>query len=90
MKYLLSPTYQTQTLPNQNTTKESDAGQPCTTPAELCGSDRACDLHVVTSPFKQYGATSSAKRSCIVKAGVAIGILVVVGKGVADKEWHPT
>jgi hypothetical protein len=52
----------------------SEAGQSCTTPAELCGgTDRACKLQVVTSPFKQYGDASGAKRTCIVEAKVAIG-----------------
>jgi hypothetical protein len=54
----------------------SEAGKPCTTPAELCGSDRACDLQVLTSPFKQFGSTSNAKRTCLVKADVAIGNLL--------------
>jgi hypothetical protein len=56
--------------------KESEAGQPCTTPAELCsGSGQACDLRVVTLPFKQFGSASGTKRACIVEADVAIGKL---------------
>jgi hypothetical protein len=56
--------------------------------AELCGgSGQACDLRVVTLPFKQYGGASGAKRMCIVKADVAIG-MYGVGEATAAAEYR--
>jgi hypothetical protein len=49
---------------------ERDVGKPCTSMAELCGSDLACKLHVVTTRFRQLGG---ARSMCDVNASVIIG-----------------
>jgi hypothetical protein len=44
--------------------------------AELCGSDQACSLHVITTAFKQFGRARGAPRVCDVDAKVMIGALM--------------
>jgi hypothetical protein len=46
-------------------------GKPCASMAQLCGSDLACNLRVVTTPFRQLGGARS--RKCDVNATVIIG-----------------
>jgi hypothetical protein len=53
-----------------------NVGDPCTTMADLCGSDEACDVNVITTPFQQLGVARRARRVCKVEAHVSIGTVL--------------
>jgi hypothetical protein len=58
-----------------HTKTDRDIGKACTSMAELCGSDEACGLHVVTTSFRQLGGARGARSVCDVEAKVMIGAL---------------